>query len=404
MVLERSADVPVFGQATPGAAVTVSFNGQVVVTSADNNGNFLATLAPMPASATPAVLSVSSGPDSISLSDVRVGEVWLCSGQSNMGWKLTSSDNSASYIADAGNQDLHFFRMHNDQVPRDVSWQASNPTTAADFSAVCYWMGLDLTQRFGVPVGLIQASYDGSAIEEWEHSNGGTGVHYDAMIVPLQPFAVAGVLWYQGESNGGDTSYEPKLTAMLSEWRAGWGQSNLPFGIVQLPATKWNAARLAQYNVATSDSDAFLVVTHDLPGGTKLHPTAKYEVGIRSAIGARATVYGEAIPSGGPLPLASSHASGNTYVVEYTQVGTGLATNDGLAPGPFELAGSNGRYSSATATIVGNTIQVVSSRVSAPSSIRYAFAGNGNVVNGVNIPIEGGNTVTAIPGSMFELD
>jgi len=402
-VLQRDVAVPVFGRATPGASVTVTFQGQTAITSADGNGDFYATLPAMGASSAPSILTVSSGGDTVALSNVQVGEVWLCSGQSNMGWKLSASDGSAPYIADAGNHNLHFFRMHNDDVPADASWQASSSTTAPDFSAVCYWMGLDLTQRLSVPVGLIQASYDGSAIEEWEHSNGGSGVHYDTMVLPLRPFALKGVLWYQGESNGGDASYGTKLTALLAEWRSDWGV-NLPFGIVQLPATKWTASRSAQYDVAMADPSAFLVVTHDLPGGAKLHPTAKYEVGIRSSIGARSLLYGEAIEPGGPVPVAGSSVAGNTFVIQYGQVGTGLSTNDGLAPGPFEIAGSNGRYVSASATVVGSTIRVSSSRVSAPVSVRYAFAGAGNVVNTVSIPVEGGNTVTAIPGSLFELD
>jgi len=400
MVLQRQTSVPVFGQAAPGVLVSVAFQGQVVVTTADANGDFVATLAPMAASSSPAPLIVVSGPDNIVLNNVQVGEVWLCSGQSNMGWKLTSSDNSAPYIADAANHNLSLFRMHNDSVPSGTSWQDSTSSTAADFSAVCYWMGLDLAQSLNVPVGLIQASFDGSAIAEWEHFAGGSGVHYDAMVKPLMPFAVKAVLWYQGESNGGDAGYGADLAAMIAEWRSDWGMPVLPFGIVQLPATKWSASRLGQYNVVKSDSNAFLVVTHDLPGGSQLHPTAKYEVGIRSAIGARGRVYGQPIEYSGPVPVATS-ASGSSLIVSYGHVGSGLGTNNGSAPGPFELAGSNGRFSAATATIAGTTIVVTSSRVSAPVAVRYAMNGTGNVVNSVSIPVEGGRTVTSLPGSLY---
>jgi len=400
MVLQRQVSVPIFGQAAPGAPVSVQFQGQEVLTSADANGDFEATLAPMEASSGPSNLIVSSGPDTIVLSGVQVGEVWLCSGQSNMGWKLTSSDGAAPYIAAAGSHDLSLFRMHNDGVPSTSSWQDATPSTAADFSAVCYWMGLDLSESLDVPVGLIQATFDGSAIQEWQHAGGGSGVHYDAMVRPLMPFAVKGVLWYQGESNGGDAGYGADLAAMIAEWRSDWGLVGLPFGIVQLPAAKWSASRLGQYNVVKGDANAFLVVTHDLPGSTQLHPTAKYEVGIRSAIGARGRVYGQPIVYSGPVPTGVS-VSGNSLIVSYGQTGSGLLTSNGSAPGPFELAGSNGRFSSATATIVGNTIVVTSSRVSAPTAVRYGTSGNGNVINSVSIPTEGGHTVTSLPGSLY---
>jgi len=401
MVLQRHASVRVFGRAAPGVLVSVAFQGQSVVTTADSNGDFVATLAPMVA-AGPSSLTVTSGLDSVVLANVQVGEVWLCSGQSNMGWKLTSSDNSAPYVADAGNHDLSLFRMHNDMVPSGATWQDSTSSTAAEFSAVCYWMGLDLTQSLGVPVGLIQASVDGSAIDEWYHSGGGSGVHYDAMLKPLMPFAIKAVLWYQGESNGGDAGYGADLAAMIAEWRSDWGAPALPFGIVQLPATKWSASRLGQYNVVRTDQNAFLIVTHDLPGGSQLHPTAKYEVGIRSAIGARGRVYGQSIEYSGPVPTGTA-VSGNSLVIAYSHLGNGLSTNNGAAPGPFELAGSNGRFSSATASIVGSSIVVTSSRVSAPVAVRYALNGVGNVVNNVSIPVEGGRSVTALPGSLYAL-
>jgi sialate O-acetylesterase len=401
MVLQQGTGALVFGQAAPGASVAVEFQGQITVTAANASGNFKAALPALSASSTPSTLTVTSGPDVVTISDVQVGEVWLCSGQSNMGRALSTADGSGSYIADAGNHNLRFFRMHNDDLPAGAAWQTSTSATAADFSAVCYWMGLDLSQSLGVPVGLIQASYDGSAIEEWKHSGGSSGVHYDAMIRPLQPFSLKGVLWYQGESNGGEIDYEPKLLELLAEWRSDWARPQLPFGIVQLPAAKWKASRLAQYKVAQGDPNAFLVVTHDLPGSTQLHPTAKYEVGIRSSIGARATVYGEAIEAGGPTPLSTSSASGSNFIIRYADSGRGIFTTDGGAPGPFEIAGSNGRFVVATATIVGSTIVVSSSRVTAPVSVRYGYTGLGNVTSSVSIPVEGGGTVTSLPGSLF---
>jgi len=224
-------------------------------------------------------------------------------------------------------------------------------------------------------------------------------------VLAIQPFAVKGVTWYQGESNGGDSAYQTELTDMINEWRSDWALPNLPFGIVQLPAQKWTTARIAQFNVSQTVANTYLVVIHDLPGSSQLHPTAKYDVGSRCSIGARGSVYGEAIEYSGPVPVPypGSTVSGSTVMVNYTHLGNGLTTSSG-APSPFTVAGSNGRYSSGTATIVGSGIQV-SSSVTAPKHAQYSFSSLGNVFNIVNIPTEGGTkTYTRLPGSLFQLD
>jgi sialate O-acetylesterase len=322
-----------------------------------------------------------------------------------MGKPLSYADGSAPYIADAANHDIRLFRMTANNGPATTTWQVSNSTTAANFSAVGYFMGLDLSEDFGVPVGLIQATLDGSDIAEWQHTNGGTGDAYDAMVAPIEPFAVKGVLWYQGESNGGDAAYQTKLTDMLAEWRSDWALPSLPFGIDQLPASKWSTAKIAQFNVSQTVPNTFLAVTSDLPGGNQLHPTAKYLVGIRSSIGARGSVYAESIEYSGPVPSSGSSVSGNTVTVAFNHVGNGLATSDGNAPSTFQVAPASGGYVSATATLVGNTIQVRANRVSAPKHVRYGFSGSGNLVNAVSIPTEGGTkTVTSLPASLFQLD
>jgi len=345
-------------------------------------------------------VSSSSG-GSATLTGVQVGEVWLCSGQSNMGKPLSYADGSAPYIADAGNHNIRLFRMIAGNGPSTTFWQVSSSTNADDFSAVGYWMGLDLSAKFNVPIGLIQATHDGTSIDHWEHSDAGIGDDYDAMVKSIQPFAVKGVAWYQGESNGGDSAYQTKLTDMINEWRSNWGLATLPFGIVQLPAQKWTTARLAQYKVVQTVPNTYLVVTHDLPGGSQLHPTAKYDVGIRCSIGARGLVYGEAIEYSGPVPSTAT-VNGTTVVLNYTHIGNGLTTSSG-APAPFSVAPSTGRYSSGTGTIVGNTIQVTSS-VSGARHVQYSISSLGNVFNIVSIPIEGGKTYTRIPGSLFQLD
>lgn len=408
MVLQRNTTVPVFGTATAGATVTVSFAGQNVSAVANSSGDWQANLASMSASTSPSTMTVSSsGSTTITFTGVQVGEVWLCSGQSNMGKPLSYADGSAPYIADAGNHNIRLFQMTAGNGPATSSWTLSTSTTAANFSAVGYWMGLDLSEDLNVPIGLIQATHDGTAISHWELTDGGTGDDYTSMVKAIQPFAARGVAWYQGESNGGDSSYQKELTDMINEWRSDWGLANLPFGIVQLPATKWNTAEFAQFNVSQTVANTYLVVTADLPGSSQLHPTAKYLVGIRCSIGARGSVYGEPIEYSGPVRqlYPGSFVSASTAIINFNHLGNGLITGNGLAPSPVTLAPSSGRYVSATALLVNNTMQASTSRVSTPKHLQYGFGSTGNLFNAVNIPTEGGKSnVTELPASLFQVD
>ncbi|HJQ31948.1 MAG TPA: sialate O-acetylesterase [Pyrinomonadaceae bacterium] len=406
MVLQRGMTCPVFGDGDVGSTVTVQFQNQTVSTVVGTGGKWQVNLASMNASTSPSTLTVSAtGSPTVMFTGVQVGEVWLMSGQSNMGFPLSNANDSAPYIADAANHNIRLFRMTAGNGPATSTWQISDPTTADDFSAVGYWAGLELSKKLNVPVGLIQATHDGTNISEWETSNGGTGADYLAMVKAIQPFAVRGIGWYQGESNGGDAAYETKLRDMISQWRTDWNRPDVPFGIVQLPSTKWTTARLAQFNVSQTVANTFLVVTHDLPDQNQLHPPTKRPVGIRLAIGARAVVYGEAIEYSGPVRATppTSFVIGNKVVLKWTHLGNGLSTLDGGALQTFQIAGSNGRYSSATATIVGDTVEVTSG-VAAPKAVRYGFSSGANLSNNVNIPVEGGTaTVTQLPGSLFEL-
>ena len=273
MVLQRETTVPVFGTATPGATVTVQFSDQSQSAIANSSGRWRVNLNSMPASTSASTMIISSGTTTINLTDVQVGEVWLCSGQSNMGFPLSNANNSTPAIADAGNRNIRLFRMTGGNGPATATWQVSNSNTVRNFSAVGYWMGLELSQWFGnVPVGLIQATHDGTSIDHWQHSSSGIGDDYDAMVKAIQPMAIKGVAWYQGESNGGDANYRTKLTNMIHEWRTDWGLPALPFGIIQLAyRAGWNTARNAQLEVADAVPGCYLVVITDLPGGA-LHP------------------------------------------------------------------------------------------------------------------------------------
>lgn len=407
MVLQRGTAVPVFGTADAGAAISVQFIGQLTSTIADANGKWRVDLPGMPATTSPQVMTVSSNGITITFTGVQVGEVWLCSGQSNMGFPLSNANGGAAAITAAANHNIRLFRMTAGSGPASTSWQISNSSTAGNFSAVAYWMGLELSKWFGnIPIGLIQATHDGTAIEHWQHTSGGIGDDYDAMVKAIQPYAIKGVAWYQGESNGGDAQYATKLTNMFNEWRSDWNLSNLPFGIIQLAnRSGWNVCRNAQLEVADALPNCFLVVIRDLPGNV-LHPPEKKPVGIRTAIGARGLVYGDNIEWSGPIRnIPDSYVSGNKIILNWKHLGNGLFTSDGQAPGQFKIAAASGQFKTATAVIVGNTVEVSNSTVSNPAKVQYSYSSTGNLYNRVNILTEGATVlVDRLKVSEFQIN
>lgn len=428
MVLQQEMPDPIWGTASPGAPVAVRFNGQSVSTTATPDGGWRVDLAPMPATTSPGRLTVTSGSLRLSFTDVQVGEVWGCGGQSNMNLSLKYSSGGALAAADAPHHDIRLFSAPDETTPGRVTWKVPTPGTASLFSAVCFYFGRELAEDLGVPIGLIQSTKGGTYIDEWTHAAGGTctsmqlaredapaagGRLFDTKILPLVPYAIRGFVWYQGENDSRDCAavYLHMLQGLIAEWRAAWGEGDVPFGIVQLPFGRTPDTQQAQLQAFLTVPNTFLAVTTDLPilGGTALHPANKRPVGVRLAIGARAVAYGEAIAPVGPIPDPSrSYVRGRTVVISFTHVGRGLVTGSEWqpagAPGPFSLAGPTGGFHLATAKVVGNTVEVTSPTVRTPVQVRYAWwrDGRGNLYSAVRVPIEGGRaTYTRLPASPF---
>jgi len=431
MVLQRDVADPIWGTAAAGATVTVRFNRYTVLTTAAANGRWRLNLPRMPATTSPGGLTITSGRERLRFTDVQVGEVWGCSGQSNMNLSLANSTGGSAAAADAPNHDIRLFSAPETTTPNQVRWTVSNRTTANAFSAVCYYFGRELAQHLKVPIGLIQSTKGGTYIEEWTHTSGGrctsamllareeaprqVGRLFDAKIKPLMPYAIRGFTWYQGENDSRDCAavYLRKLQGLIDEWRAAWGEGDFPFGIVQLPFGRTPGTQAAQMQAFLTVPSTFLAVTTDLPilGGTALHPANKKPIGIRLAIGARSTVYGEPIEPVGPIPDPTrSFVKGNTVIIGFTHLGGGLITGSTWqpagAPAPFTLAGPSGGFHPATAKIVGRTVEVTSRFVPTPVQVRYTWwrDGRGNLYSAVRIPIQGGKVAyTRLPASPFEM-
>jgi sialate O-acetylesterase len=422
MVLQRDISVPVWGTSPAGAAITVRFQNssvdESVVTTAAANGQWLVRLSSMAVSTAPGKLTIQSGKSTITLTDVLIGDVWVLSGQSNMNVKLKEADGGLAAAAGSGsypNIRLQFISMQGGPA----KWEPSNPTNTRDWTAVGFFFARALHDLIvldhgidAVPIGLIHVARGGTPIADWTtYGNSKNGKLYTAKIKPLQPFAIRGVLWYQGEQDGELEStaskYYEMLPGLIDNWRSDWGQGDFPFNYVQLapiadqPA--WPIVRDAQVSTLDVTAATAMACIIDVPTvpATNIHPSDKKPVGDRLALAAFAQTYpGTGIVHSGPIRNpGQSFVSADEIIVKFDFVDAGLVTADGSAPGPFMIAGIDGVYHPANAAISpsGDAV-IVSNPVSVPNpiSVRYCWDSypvcnvfsddDANAANGYGLP------------------
>jgi len=448
-VLQREMPVPVWGWSKQGTKITVEFSpqpgsgqaGQKVTTEAGQNGKWVVKLDPLKASDKPAEMVISdSAGNKVILKDILVGEVWICSGQSNMqyGWGKEShpmfnwgGDAAlAALVPDARKKPIRSFTV----LP-DVSFAPSEHckgswSTDVSGSAVAFGFSYDLYQKLQVPVGVVVTCWGSSSIEGWmpremtaqlphfkaimDAFDGNTNVQsrvraamergishgnvfvrqqpnllYNAMLHPFIPYACRGMVWYQGEANGHQPAqYAESLPLWIKRLRVEWEREDFHFLVVMLPGhgdKVWPWFREIQLGVQKVPHTS-VANTIDLGDEKNIHPADKAPVCERLALLARRDVYGEKIEAQGPFYKGSS-VKGNRVVIEFTNA-DGLKTTDGSAPKGFWLAGSDKTWRQATGIIKGNTVEIEASSLAVPAFIRYAFSGKPdvNLVNGANLP------------------
>ena len=346
MVLQQGQPVPVWGWADKGAEVSVSIAGQSASAKADDQGRWKVSLAKLETGG-PHELTIKAGDETRTLKNILVGEVWICSGQSNMEMGVGVAKDAKSEIAAANFPKIRLFTVekHNEPAPLDdckgnCRWAECSPATLASggwggFSASAYYFGRELHKQLNVPIGLIHTSWGGTPAELWTSRKAleaepklkdyhGSGL-YNGMIAPLIPFGIRGAIWYQGEANiGGAYHYRTLLPTLIRNWRTDWGQGDFPFYIVQIapyhynqPGTSdlrrlepcaelWEAQLLTHKTVPNTG----LVVTTDIAELGDIHPHNKQEVGRRLALWALAKTYGRDIAFSGPLYKSASVEGG----------------------------------------------------------------------------------------------
>jgi len=399
MVLQSGQPLPIWGWADPGEMVAVTIPGQSVTAKAGEDGRWQVKLAKLePGDPFDMAVTGSSG-SKVIVKDILVGEVWVCSGQSNMEWPVTRALQPEKEIAAANFPNIRLFIVQRKKSPQPETdclgaWTRCSPDSVPGFSAVGYFFGRHLHRELDVPVGLIKTSWGGTPAELWtrrEVLEGDPALKplaergstlYNGMIAPLIPLGIRGAIWYQGEANCSRAyQYRTLLPAMIQNWRTDWGQGDFPFGIVQLApfrygrldpaccAELWEAQLLTHKNVPNTG----LVVTTDIGNVSNIHPTNKQEVGRRLGLWALATVYGkEDLVYSGPI-YKSMAIEGDKIRLRFDHVGGGLASRDGKPLSHFTIAGADKRFHPATATIDGDTVVVRSEEVKRPIAVRYAW-------------------------------
>jgi sialate O-acetylesterase len=435
MVLQQGINVPLWGWADEGEAVTVQFLDQKVAATA-KDGRWIVRLKPLKAGG-PFTLTIS-GKNKIELKNVLVGEVWICSGQSNMQWTLKNTTDGDAEIAKANYPMIRLFtvpRLESETPVSDVKskWNETSPETVAGFSAVGYYFGRDLHKARNVPIGLINNAVGGSPAESWtksgllkanaeykqffdtyaqgmeryqkaleQHKEAAEKAKadgkpaprapgkpwmpaglYNGMLAPIMPFAIRGAIWYQGESNAGRAyQYRRLFPDMIRNWRADWGQGDFPFLLVQLAAfgpnspklgeSDWAELREAQSMTLTTVPKTGMAVAIDVGDINDIHPRNKQPVGSRLALAARAVAYGEKLVHSGPV-YQSVKITGNKAILNFAHTGAGLEARGGELKG-FIVAGEDEVWHEAKAEIKGNNIEVVSDKVAKPVAVRYGWA------------------------------
>ncbi|MGF7232866.1 sialate O-acetylesterase [Arachidicoccus sp.] len=424
MVLQQKADVSLWGWANPTdkISITTSWNEDTLKTKANGNGKWQITIH-TPKAGGPYIISFKSHNTIIKLNDVWLGEVWVCSGQSNMeftyNWRKTKD--VAADFATCNKYRLHFFQIpkttaKTPQENCDGSWTNCDSNTVKNFSAVAYFFGKKLSENLNVPIGLISSNWGGTPAEVWTPDSvidnnkflkewqkrikptpwwpTESGLAYNAMIAPITKYKIAGTIWYQGESNV-DTyqSYAPLFKSMISSWRNAWDEE-FPFYFVQIAPYKYGTFNVGAH-IRQAQTEALslpktgMVVTSDLVTDTNdIHPHDKHDVGYRLAEIALHDNY-DLKQFDNFSPLYQSYTlKGNRVEINLSNANEGLHSKNGDAKDLY-IAGEDGIFYPAKVKLGKGSITVYNANIATPKIVEYGFNNTqmGNIFNKGDMPV-----------------
>lgn len=447
MVLQRDCKITLHGTANSNDTVFVTIREQKHKCVTSENGHWEITLSPL-ALGNKTSLSVYTKNRNIKIRNVQVGDVWLCSGQSNMAFKLKDAVGGEIAAANARKNNICFYNMcPNIQTWDSVGyakvnsmsyfssshWKEANETVASEFSAIGYYFGKMLSDSLSVPIGLINNAVGGSPTEAWidrktmefhpvlvdmlsdwnnnemvskwcrtrakKNLKGSSNVlqrhpfHpsylYETGIAPIAGFPIKGVIWYQGESNADNVELHEKLfPALIESWRRSW-KKDLPFYFVQLSSIdrpSWPYFRDSQRRFIKKIPKVSMIVSSDLGDSLDVHPKRKKEIGERLALAALNKEYGFPVVCSGPLVKKVTFIKGVCSIeFKYSER---LRSSDGGKIRGFELAGKDHIFYPADVAVEQNILFVTSDKVKEPEFVRYSWEpySKANLVNDSGLP------------------
>lgn len=440
MVLQRNTTITLWGWADVNEkiAINTSWLNETLNIKADKKGHWQVEVKTT-TSRTVQSIKITSHVSNITLENILFGEVWLCSGQSNMYQTLKGYSGQPTYegnlaILKSKNPNLRLFSVGKigsetplNNLKEYTSWQEAAPNTVSEFSAIAYFFGSLLQDTLEVPVGIIHTSWGGSKIEAWM-SNDALGNYqkiditdvdvskkahrtptalFNSMINPLLNYTIKGVLWYQGESNREDPkAYQKLFPAMVKDWRARWSIGDFPFYYVQIAPyiykgnttfnTPENSAFIRETQLKCLDliPNSGIAITMDIGEQFYIHPPKKKEVANRLLFNALNQTYGfKTIDYASPI-FESQQVKGSSLILSFKHAKSGLFAYKNLEE--FEIAGEDKIFYPAHAKIINRkNVEVSSSEVPNPVAVRYAW---NNWVVGT---LFGGNL---LPVSSFRTD
>lgn len=426
MLLQQNSEVKLWGWARSRSIVKIipSWNNDTIEAQSTEKAKWETYIKTPPAGG-PYSIKVETKDKSITINDVLVGELWLCSGQSNMEWSAKSgSIDAKEELATCTNNNIRFFFVEKSsaEYPQDNCsgyWKVCTPESMEWFSAVGYFFGKKLYDNLNVPIGLIHSNWGGTAAETWTPANrikkeselykswkrlkpstgwdNTIGATYNAMIHPITNMKLAGVIWYQGENNVLNADkYSDLLTTMIQSWREAF-QTNLPFYYVQIaPYNRYPVAlsaalvREQQEKVMEFENTGMVVVSDCVNDINNIHPLYKKPVGERLANWALAETYKKSIAKYKSPTFKKMIIEKDKIRVFFNNAESGLKIK-GKTIETLELAGNDGIFHSAIGVIDNktNTLVVTSKEVKDPINIRFSFSNNGegNLFDTAGLPV-----------------
>ena len=423
MVLQQNDSVSLWGWSQPAEKifVTTSWNNHVDSIVADNGAKWKLKVR-TPAAGGPYSI-LFKGNNTIELKDVMIGEVWVCSGQSNMemNWQWGHLQDINEEFPTCATNNIRFFQIPKttSAYPQDdcnAKWEHCDSNSLKQFSAVGYFFGKKLNKELNVPVGLINASWGGTPAEVWAEADAinnnaelkaagdkleeypwwpkKPGLTYNGMLAPMFNYSVAGAIWYQGEGNTGiPFTYSHLLTTMIDSWRKAWNK-NLPFYYVQIaPFTygttnQGNLIREQQTNALQHNNVGMAVITDLVDDTTDIHPKYKHEVGYRLAGWALAETYHKTGFSYKSPLYKNMEIKKDKAIVSFDNVPTGLMSKDKKI-NAVQVAGADKVFYPADAKIEGDKLIVSNKMVKQPVAVRFSYsnAAIGNLFSKEGLPV-----------------